>query len=88
MNSNQEIAQYLSVSRPEQYAGQVITGYITDPSDSHNLFIVYNSGNNQSITLPAGSWTKVADANGAANASVSGSTVVEGTAVTLFTQQK
>ncbi len=88
MNSNQEIAQYLSVSRPEQYAGQVITGYITDPSDSHNLFIVYNSGNNQSITLPAGSWTKVADANGAANASVSGSTVVEGTAVTMFTQQK
>ncbi len=88
MNSNQEIAQYLSVNRPEQFAGQVITGYITDPSDSHNLFIVYNSGNNQTVSLPAGTWTKVADANGAANASVSGSAMVEGTAVTLFTQEK
>ncbi|MEE1674742.1 alpha-amylase family glycosyl hydrolase [Agarivorans aestuarii] len=89
MNTSQEIAQYLNVSRPDQFGGQVITGHITDPSDSHNLFIVYNSGNNQTVSLPAGNWTKVADANGAVNTSnLSGNTVVEGTAVTLFTQAK
>ncbi len=87
MNSNQEIAQYMVVDRPDIYGGQVVSAYITYPDDSQNLFIVYNSGNNQNITLPSGSWTKVADANGAANVSgLSGSAVVEGTSVTIFTQ--
>ncbi|MGY5451624.1 alpha-amylase family glycosyl hydrolase [Agarivorans sp. MS3-6] len=87
MNTTQEIDQYLTVSRPDQFGGQVITGHITDPSDSHNLFIVYNSGNNQTVSLPAGSWSKVADASGAVqSATVSGNAFVEGSAVTLFTQ--
>ncbi|WP_028862995.1 alpha-amylase family glycosyl hydrolase [Psychromonas aquimarina] len=87
MNTNQEIAQYMVVDRPDAFAGQVVSAYITYPEDSKKLFIVYNSGNNQNITLPSGNWTKAADANGASNISgLSGSAVVEGTAVTVFTQ--
>ncbi|MFT6985779.1 MAG: pullulanase [Psychromonas sp.] len=87
MNTNQEIAQHMVVDRPDIYGGQVVSGYITYPDDNQNLFIVYNSGNNQNITLPSGSWTKVADANGAATVSgLSGTALVEGTAVTIFAQ--
>lgn len=87
MNTNKEIDQYMVVDRPDGYAGQVVSGYITYPEDNQNLFIVYNSGNNLNITLPLGSWTKVADANGAASVpGLSGTTLVEGTAVTIFAQ--
>ncbi len=89
MNSNAEIAQYMSVSRPDSNAGQLVTAHITDPSDSHNLFVVYNSGNNQSVSLPAGSWTQVANATGASQQSgLSGTVTVEGTAVTVFSQSR
>lgn len=89
MTSNQDIASYMSVTRPDAFGGQLITGYIRYPSDTHNLFVVYNSGNNQSITLPAGNWTRVADASGAVSVGgLSGQTLVEGTAVTVFTQPR
>jgi pullulanase len=87
MNSNQEIAQYLKVNRPNSYGGQVVTGYIDNPEDGHKLFLVYNSGGNRQITLPAGSWTKIADASGAKNeGGLSGSALCEGTSVTVFRQ--
>ncbi|MEI8593460.1 alpha-amylase family glycosyl hydrolase [Photobacterium sp. Hal280] len=89
MPSNQDIANYLTVSRPAEFGGQLVTGYITYPQDTHHLFVVYNSGNNQTISLPAGDWTLVADASGARHQTgLSGSVVVEGTAVTVFTQPR
>ncbi|MDO6707208.1 alpha-amylase family glycosyl hydrolase [Photobacterium sp. 1_MG-2023] len=89
MTSNQDIANYLSVSRPDAFGGQVVTGYITDPKDTHDLFVVYNSGNNQTISLPSGTWTLAADATGARNQTgLSGQVLVEGTAVTVFTQTR
>ncbi|MDN3637385.1 alpha-amylase family glycosyl hydrolase [Simiduia curdlanivorans] len=89
MNTNAEIAQYMALSRPAEFGGQVVTGHITYPSDSHNLFVVYNSGNNVYVNLPTGNWTRVADANGAANAAgLSGTALVEGSAVTVFSQAR
>lgn len=89
MTSNQDIASYLTVSRPAESGGQLVTGLITYPQDTHNLFVVYNSGSNQTISLPAGDWTLVADASGARQQTgLSGSVVVEGTAVTVFTQAR
>lgn len=89
MTSNSQISQYLQVNRPADAGGQLVTGLITAPADSHRLFVVYNSGNNRSVTLPAGSWSKVADANGAVNVTgLSGAVTVEGTAVTVFRQAK
>lgn len=87
MTSNQDIANYLTVTRPDAFGGQLVTGYITYPQDTHNLFVVYNSGNHQNISLPAGNWTLAADASGAQNQpGLSGNVIVEGTAVTVFTQ--
>lgn len=87
MNTNQEIAQHMVVDRPDTYGGHVVSAYITYPEDNQNLYIVYNNGNNVDITLPSGSWTKVADANGETSVSgLSGTAVVEGTSVTIFTQ--
>ncbi|GAB6263573.1 alpha-amylase family glycosyl hydrolase [Photobacterium sp. R1] len=89
MTSNQDIANYLTVTRPDAFGGQLVTGYITYPQDTHNLFVVYNSGNHQTISLPAGNWTLAADASGAQNQpGLSGNVVVEGTAVTVFTQAR
>ncbi|UTM59605.1 alpha-amylase family glycosyl hydrolase [Photobacterium sp. CCB-ST2H9] len=89
MTSNQDIANYLTVTRPDAFGGQLVTGYITYPQDTHNLFVVYNSGNHQTISLPAGNWTLAADASGAQNQpGLSGNVIVEGTAVTVFTQAR
>jgi len=89
MTSNQDIANYLTPSRPDAFGGQIVTSHITYPQDSHNLFVVYNSGNNQTISLPAGNWTLAANANGAQNQTgLSGNVLVEGTAVTVFTQAR
>lgn len=89
MTTQADINQYLAVGRPGEFDGQVVTGHITYPGDSHNLFVVYNSGNNAYVNLPAGSWTRVADAEGAASQSgLSGSALAEGTAVTVFTQRR
>ncbi|BFM13369.1 hypothetical protein R50072_35220 [Simiduia litorea] len=89
MTSQADVAQYLSVARPGEFSGQVVTGYINYPSDSHNLFVVYNSGANVYVNLPAGNWTRVADADGATQvAGLSGSALAEGTAVTVFIQAR
>ncbi len=87
MTSQSDVSQYLNAGRPAEFGGQVVTGHITYPGDSYDLFVVYNSGPNQYVNLPAGSWTRIADANGAANmANLSGSALVEGTAVTVFSK--
>lgn len=89
MQSNSDIAQYLSVTRPAEFGGQLVTGHITHPADSHDLFVVYNSDGNVYVNLPAGSWTQVADSNGATNvAGLTGTALVEGTAVTVFRKPK
>ncbi|KDM93348.1 alpha-amylase family glycosyl hydrolase [Photobacterium galatheae] len=89
MTSNQDIAKYLMVSRPDAFGGQLVTGHITYPQDTHNLFVVYNSGDKQTISLPAGDWTLAVDASGAQNQiGLSGNVLVEGTAVTVFTQAR
>lgn len=89
MTSNNDIARYLTPSRPAAFSGQVVTSHITYPQDTHNLFVVYNSGNNQTIALPSGNWTLKAIANGAqSQTGLSGSVTVEGTAVTVFTQAR
>lgn len=85
MTDQNAIAQYMSVGRPAEFGGQVVTAHITYPGDSHDLFLVYNSGANQFINLPAGSWTRLADAGGAAHVpGLTGSALAEGTAVTVF----
>ncbi|WP_051326722.1 PKD domain-containing protein [Aliagarivorans taiwanensis] len=87
MTSNSDIERYLSQQLLNN--GHVITGHITDPRDSHQLFVVFNNSNNFSVNLPAGSWTKVVDASGATNqGGLSGSVQVEGTAVTVFSQPR
>ena len=48
----------------------------------NNLAIVFNPGNNFTVSLPSGSWTKVFDING--SVSDSSSKICEGTAVTVF----
>jgi len=89
MRTNQDIAQYLNVSRPAEFGGQVITGHITYPGDTHNLFIVYNSGGNHFVPLPPGNWSMIANAQGAVNQpGQSGWIVAEGTAVTIFSQPR
>jgi pullulanase len=86
MTTNSDIASYMTA---DLQSAQVITGYIDYPSDSHRIFMVYNSGDNQSVTLPSGNWTLVADTRGAQNQpGLSGTYVCEGTSVTVFTQQK
>lgn len=85
MTTNAEIAQYLTVGRPAEFGGEVVTGHISDPRDTHDLFIVYNSGGNRYVNLPAGTWTQVANANGATDlGNLSAMALVEGTAVTIF----
>lgn len=86
MRTNDEIAQRMTVSRPTAFGGQVITSHIQHPEGV--LFVVYNSGTNQNIALPAGTWTKIADTNGASNVTGQTGTVsCEGTAVTIFKKQ-
>ena len=85
MNTNAEIGQYLSVARPAEFGGEVVTGYINNPRDTYDLFVVYNSGGNRYVNLPAGTWTQVANATGATNVGgISAMALVEGTAVTVF----
>jgi pullulanase len=48
---------------------------------SYDTVVVYNSGGNINVTLPAGSWTKVFDTTGAVSKT---DTTCEGTAVTVF----
>ncbi|ACE85259.1 alpha-amylase family glycosyl hydrolase [Cellvibrio japonicus] len=85
MNTNAEIAQYLAVARPAEFGGEVVTGHITNPRDNHDLFVVYNSGGNRYVSLPPGSWTQIADTNGATHITgISAVALVEGTAVTVF----
>lgn len=85
MTTNAEIAQHLAVARPAEFGGEVVTGHITSPRDSHDLFIVYNSGANRFVNLPAGVWTQVANTTGATNlTNLSAMAQVEGTAVTVF----
>lgn len=85
MTTNAEIAQYLTVARPSEFSGEVVTGHIKSPSDSHELFVVYNSGSNRYVNLPVGTWTQVANTSGATNvANLSAMALVEGTAVTVF----
>ncbi len=85
MTTNAEIAQHLAVARPAEFGGEVVTGHITSPRDSHELFIVYNSGANRFVNLPAGVWTQVANTTGATNlTNLSAMAQVEGTAVTVF----
>lgn len=56
--------------------------------DGYELAVVFNSGDNYTYTLPSGTWYKKFDANGAKNEAVTtGSSVCEGTAVTVFAKQ-
>jgi len=54
--------------------------------DSWNdIIVVYNPGNAYQVTLPAGTWTRVFDINGAVNqGGLTGSATCEGTAITVF----
>lgn len=85
MNTNAEIVQYLAVGRPAEFGGEVVTGHITNPRDTYDLFIVYNSGGNRYVNLPAGIWTQVANTTGSTNlANLTAMALVEGSAVTVF----
>ncbi len=87
MNTQAEVAQYLSLGNPANFNGEVITGYITSPKDNSDVFVVYNSGANRYVNLPAGTWTQVANTAGATNVTgLSATALVEGTAVTVFTK--
>jgi pullulanase len=89
MKTNADISQYMTVARPAEFGGEVVTAYITAPQDTHKLFVVYNSGNNRYLNLPAGTWTQVANTNGATNVTgLSAMALVEGTAVSVFSQPK
>jgi pullulanase len=87
MNTNAEIAQYLALGVPAEFNGEVVTGTITNPRDTTDLFVVYNSGANRYVNLPLGTWTQVANAAGVTNVTgLSATALVEGTAVTVFTK--
>ncbi len=87
MNTNTEIAQYLILGNPANFNGEVITANIINPKDSADMFVVYNSGANRFVNLPAGIWTQSANSVGAANVTgLSATALVEGTAVTVFTK--
>jgi len=87
MNTNTEVAQYLALGVPAEFYGEVVTGTITNPRSSTDLFVVYNSGANRYVNLPSGTWTQIANANGATSVTgLSGSALVEGTAVTVFSK--
>lgn len=62
-------------------AGVVVNEIDSDGVGGADQVVVFNNGNNFTVTLPAGSWTKVLDASGAVSAS---DALCEGTAVTVF----
>jgi pullulanase len=68
--------------------GKVIISQINadqNGDSADEIITVYNPGNTYNVTLPAGTWTKVFDINGAVNVTgLSGSAPTEGTAVTVF----
>lgn len=89
MRTTAEIGQYLLVKRPDEFGGEVVTGHITNPNDSVDLFVVYNSGPSRSVNLPAGSWTQIANVSGATNlANLSGMATVEGSVVSVFSKAR
>lgn len=89
MTSNAQISQYLAVSRPAEFGGEVVTGHITNPNDSDDLFIVYNSGNGRFVNLPGGSWTQITNVNGSTSVSnLSGMANVDGSVVTVFSKPR
>ncbi len=84
MTSRNEIDSYLPDSQMVNNSG-AITTHITYPGDE--LFVVYQPGGATSVTLPAGTWTKIADSSGAVNVNgQSGTVSVDGTAVTVFSK--
>jgi pullulanase len=64
-------------------AYNAIVSYLSSSASpvSYDTVVVYNSGGNINVTLPAGSWTKVFDTTGAVSKT---DTTCEGTAVTVF----
>jgi len=55
-----------------------------DKDGSKDLVVVFNAGDNMNAGLPAGTWKKVFDINGAVNKT---DTTCEGTSVTVFKRQ-
>lgn len=89
MRTSADISKYLYVQRPDEFGGEVVTGHITNPGDSVDLFVVYNSGNGRSVNLPGGTWTQITNASGAINgANFSGMAAVEGSVVTVFSKPR
>jgi pullulanase len=84
LNSWDEINTNMTTYRD----GSVVVSQINADANgdtADEIIVVYNSGNNYNVSLPAGSWTKVFDINGSVNvAGLSGSAIAEGTAVTVF----
>ena len=77
----------MAIGNAANYNGEVITGYVTNPKDSSELFVVYNSGGNRYIDLPSGTWTQVLNTTGVNMLNnLSATALVEGTAVTVFTK--
>jgi len=68
--------------------GKVVVSQINADQNGDSwdeIIVVYNPGNTYSVALPAGTWTKVFDINGAVNVTgLTGSASTEGTAVTVF----
>ncbi len=68
-----------------EFNGELVTNYITYPTDNADLFVVYSSGANRYVNLPAGNWTQVLNSTGASNVTgLSSAVMVEGTSVTVF----
>jgi pullulanase len=83
------VGQYLAVSRPDEFGGEVVTGHITNPNDNVDLFVVYNSGNGRSVNLPGGTWTQITNASGATSVpNLSGMATVDGSVVTVFSKAR
>jgi pullulanase len=71
------------VNDPTLPANVVVSYYSSNPSSppSYDTIVVYNPGNDFTLSLPAGNWTKVFDTTGAVNKTDS---LCQGTAVTVF----
>jgi pullulanase len=84
LNAGANNAASINVVNDTTLPGKVVVSFISSNASqpaNYDTVVVFNPGNNFNVSLPAGTWTKVFDTNGAVSKT---DTVCEGTAVTVF----